>query len=153
VSFVEPQVLQVNHVAGLDVTAYRLDPIAHDLVERLNVALEQLAQTIGDRSHPKLVAWLALWTAEVRGDDQRRSRVQKLGQRGQARSDPRVVGDVAVFQRDVVVDADEHATPADVDEVVEGSKCHVTALTAPRRPSPPGRRAGSNIPTRCRTSR
>ena len=70
-------------------------------------------------------------------------------ERRQRRADARVVGDAAVLERHVEVDADEDALARDVGRRGRNAAACTDALRAAARDRP----AGSCSPTRCRTSR
>src|SRR4029079_10036112 len=90
----------------------------------------------------------ALRAAEVRGQNHRRALLERVCDRRQRGPHARVIRDAAILQRDVEIDADEHA-PAAEREVPNGTHA-VTVPAAPCRAA--DRRSGSNSPTRCRTT-
>ena len=120
----EPEVLEEHDVAGLDVAADRLGPVADDLVEGHHVDAEQLRQAVGDGPEAELVLRLALRPPEMRGDHERGAPVEELAERGDGRADPHVVGDPAALERHVEVGADEDPGAGDVAEIVEGAERH-----------------------------
>ena len=94
-----------------------------------------------DRSQAQAVLDLAVGPAEVAGEDDPRARAGAAGRdRRDRRTDPRVVGDLAVGERDVEVDADEDAFPGDVD-VADGELVH---RSVGRGQTATGRRAATN---------
>jgi hypothetical protein len=60
----------------------------------------------------------------MRGGDDRGAALAELGEGRQARPDASVVGDLAVPQRDVQVEADEDASAGEVAEILERSETH-----------------------------
>ena len=79
-------------------------------------------QMLGDRLQAELRLRLALRPAEMRREDHRRAVIERVGDRRQRRANAGVVGDPAVLDRDVEVDADEHA-PAVEAKVVNVFIC------------------------------
>src|ERR1700730_6594843 len=75
------------------------------------------------------ILWLraTLRPAKVRGEDETSSLVNGETQRRKGFADARVVGDETVLDRDVEVDADEHALAVEL-EIVDGEFAHVTDL-------------------------
>src|SRR5690606_18120588 len=97
-----------------------------------------------------------LRTPEVRNEHQGRALVEQQLDGGQGRLDPRVVGDLAVGQRNVEVNTDQRLPPVDV-EAGGGDAGLVEASLDFRhlriRPWSRVRQRGSSSPTRCRTRR
>ena len=134
---VEAEVLEEQHLAGAEALDGVLRPDAERVAGDRHVAAEQLGQALPDRPEPEAVLDLAVGAAEVAGEDDRApawSSALIVGMRG---PDARVVGDLAVGQRDVEVDADEDALARDVD-VADGELVHRPAQAAT------GRRAATN---------
>ena len=125
---VEAEVLEQDHPAGFEreSLARLLDLGTEDAVRRhvLHHASEQLRQQFGDRAEAQGFVHPAMWPTEVRRGHDRRAPLEELGERRHARSDPGVVGDHAVGERDVQIQADEDAPSRDVAEVVERSEAH-----------------------------
>ena len=114
---------------------------------------QQLPQPPGDGRHREGGVG-PLRPAEVRADrDLLRVVLEQVLERRQRGADARVVGDAAVLERHVQVAAHEHALAGDVGLADGARLTHSLRPAASRRPSPPGRRAGTSSPTRCRTSR
>ena len=89
-------------------------------------AAQQLADARGDGPQAHLRIRLALRSAEVRGEDHARgARLERVIDRGQRLADARVVADDAALERDVEVDADEHA-PALELEIANRAFGHVS---------------------------
>jgi hypothetical protein len=86
-----------------------------------HVGAQQLGQPRGDGREREL-RLAVLGPPEVGGQEEPRAAAAQLLQGRQRGADPRVVGDRAVLQRHVEVDADEDAPAAEVAEVVEGSQ-------------------------------
>jgi hypothetical protein len=115
---------QVGVVLGLarleaDVLEHDHVPVGHviEIGGELHLGLQELAQALGHRpQRQRLVA--ALGAAEVRRQHQPGAALAQALDRRQRRADARVVGDRALVQRDVEVDADEDPLAVDV-EVVE----------------------------------
>ena len=156
----EAEVLEEDRLAG----PHPLDGILRADPERIagdrHVAAEQLAQPLADRAKTEPVLDLPVGPAEMARQDHPGPFVQEGHDRRQRGADARVVGDLAVRQRDVEVDADEDALPGRV-EVPNGQLVHRESFRgAIRRPRPAaelprtrsGRRRGSCSPIRCRTS-
>ena len=80
-----------------------------------HVAAEELRQALGDRPQAEAVLDLAIGPAEVAREDHPRPVGQEVVDRRDRGTDARIVGDLAVLQRDVEVDANEDALPGDVD--------------------------------------
>ncbi len=80
-----------------------------------DVALQQLPQSIGDRLQAELRRRLALRPPQVRRKNDRRALVERVVNGRQRRGDARVVGDRAVLDRHVEVDADEDALAAEIE--------------------------------------
>jgi hypothetical protein len=59
--------------------------------------------------------------AQVRDEHDPRAASAQLVDRGKRCADSHVVGDLAIVERDVEVDADEHALAVQVAEIGEGS--------------------------------
>ena len=72
-------------------------------------------KSIGHRLQAELRRRLALRPAEVRGENHRRALVERVLNRRQRRGDARVVGDRAVLERHVEVDADEDTLAAQIE--------------------------------------
>ena len=85
---------------------------------------EELAQTLGDRPQAEAVLDLAVGPPEVAGQDHPGALAEEGPDRRDRRPDPRVVGDLAVLERDVEVDPDEDALAGRVD-VADGELVHV----------------------------
>ena len=67
------------------------------------------AQALGDRPEPEAVLDLAVGPAEMAGQDDPRALAEQVADRRDRGADARIVGDLAVLERDVEVDADEDA--------------------------------------------
>ncbi len=83
-----------------------------------DLGAEQAGEVLGDRREREL-RLAVLRPAEVRDEQQPRAALAQLLDRRQRGADAGIVGDRAVRQRDVEVDADEAALTGDVAEVVE----------------------------------
>ena len=130
---VEAQVLQKQRLAGLQLTRHLFGNLAHAVgreghVLRLVEGLvEQHAQTPGHGAQTHRLHRLALGPPQVRTEDHLGLVAQRVLQRGQRLADARVVGDDAVLQRNVEVDADEHALIGKV-EVADGKLWHTDRI-------------------------
>src|SRR5204863_10143768 len=81
---------------------------------------EQFARTARDRAKAHVLIRLALWPSEVRCEnDCRRARLDRKLDRRQRRLDACLVADHAGFEGHVEVDADEDASPAEI-QVADG---------------------------------
>ncbi len=131
-SGIEPEILEQNHLSGLDVRANGRGGLSYNLVERHHVAAKQLRQAVGHRSQPQVLDDRALRATEVRREHERGSPVEELVQRRKGRADPEIVRDLPCIKRDVEVHANENPFPGYVAEVVEGSQhqsCEATSWT------------------------
>ncbi len=90
----------------------------HVLVVTQDV-VEERAEVIDERAKAHRRDGLALGTAEVRAEDDLGLVAERVLDGGERLADARVVGDDAVFERHVEVDADEHALVGEV-EVANG---------------------------------
>ena len=79
-----------------------------------HVPTHQLRQDLPDRPQAQPVLDLAVRTAEVAGQDDRGPRVEEQVDRRDGGPDARIVGDPAVGERDVEVDANEDPFAGDV---------------------------------------
>ena len=112
---------------------------------------------------------LALRPPEMRGEDDGRTALQRVLDRRQRRRDAGVVGDATVLDRDVEVDADEHARARETQIANEyfgilGSTDSLRTQSLKYRSESlwlvvtatgvfaADRRSGSSSPTRCRTT-
>ena len=111
-----------------------------------DVAPQQLGQALADRSQPQAVDDLAVRPAEVAGQDDVGARLQEVADGRDGGADARVVGDLAVRERDVEVDAHEDALAGDV-RVADGQLVHVLRWLGLRR-RVRRRRAGARRRTR-----
>ena len=152
---VEAQVLEHQDLARAEALDRVLRPDPERVAGDRHVAAQELGQPLPDRPQAQAVLDLAVRTAEVAGQDDRGAALQQGVDGRDGGPDPRVVGDLAVRQRDVEVDADEDAFAGDVD-VADGELVHRSIRRrragAPRR-TRSGRRCGSCSPIRCRTRR
>ena len=157
---VEAQVLEEEELARPESLDRILGADAQRVAGHRDVAPEQLGQTLrrraagGGRPGPCRRAGRG-------GSRGRRARPapRRWTDRRQGGPDARVVGDLAVLERDVEVDADEDTLAGRV-EVANGELVHGAGPIRPgrRRAGGPrrsrsGRRRGSCSPTRCRTRR
>jgi len=112
---VEPQVLEQDevraaaHVRGRHGRARR---IADAIVRKRHGPLEQRLEPRRHGLEAELRRRLALGAPQVRRQDHRGALVQRVLNRRQGRRDAGVVGDRAVLDRHVEVDANEHALAA-----------------------------------------
>ena len=86
-------------------------------------AADQLAEPLGDGPQAEAVGDLAVGPAEVAGEDDPRALRLQVADRRQRGADARVVGDLAVRERDVEVDAHEDALARGV-HVTDGELVH-----------------------------
>jgi len=120
-----------------------------------DVAAHEAAQDLADRPQAQAVLDLSVRSTEMARQDDLGALGQEGVDRRDRRTDPRVVGDLAVGERDVEVDTDEDALARGV-EVANGQLVHRfrrgRRRAVERQRSRSGRRRGSCSPTRCRTS-
>ena len=90
-----------------------------DVVDEDDVAADEALQHAAHGPQRVLRVRLALRPAEMRAQDDPRPVVDQVADRRQRRANARVVGDRAVGDRHVEVDAHEHALAFDVD-VLDG---------------------------------
>ena len=119
----EPEVLEEDRLAR----AHPLDGVLRADAERVagdrHVPAEELAQPLPDRAQAEPVLDLAVGPAEVAREDHPRPAVEQGHDRRQGGPDPGVVGDLAVGEGDVEVDADEDPLPGGI-EVADGQLVH-----------------------------
>ena len=111
----EAEVLEEDRLA----VAHPLDGVLGADAERVaghrHVPPEELAQPLADRPQAEPVLDLAVGPAEVAREDDPRAVGEEGRDRRQGGPDPRVVGDLAVGERDVEVDAHEDALARGVE--------------------------------------
>jgi hypothetical protein len=126
---VEAEVFQQQGLAGLEIVGQlqsdRADAVRgeSDILVGVEDAVEQRAQAHGDRAKADGRNFFALGTAEVRGEDDAGLAAQSVLDGGNGFADARVVGDDAVLERDVEVDADQNTFAGEV-EVADGQLRH-----------------------------
>ena len=145
---VEAEVLEEDRLAR----PHPLDGVLGADPERVaghgHVPPQELAQALADRPQPEPVLDLAVGPAEVAGEDDLRARAEERRDRRQGGPDARVVGDLAVGERDVEVDADEDALARGV-EVADGQLVH--GHRRPRRQAAATGRRAATKPIRSAT--
>ena len=118
---VEAQVLQQQRLPRLQLARHLLGNLADAvgreghvlrLVEEL---VQQLAQSRGHGAQAHRLHHLALGASQVRAENDLGLVAQRIFDRRQCLADARVVGDGAVLQRNIEVDADEHALVGKVE--------------------------------------
>ncbi len=116
----EAAVFQQGYAALRKLLEPDLDLRPDTVVELHDVHAQELAEPRGDRIHAQSVVGAILGTPQVRDKDDPAARglAQVINGR-QRRADAGVVDDLAVLERDVEVDAHEHALADDVD-VLDG---------------------------------
>ncbi len=118
---VEAQVFQQQGLAGLKLARHLLRDFADavgregDILARLEDVIEQEAQAGDQRPQAHGFDRLALGPAEVRAEDDLGLVAQGVLDGGQRLADAGVVGDDAVLQRHVEVDANEHTLVREVE--------------------------------------
>ena len=118
------QVLEQHDAAGGRAAHGGLGRGADTVFGERHGATQQLTRSRGDRAQAHVRIRLALGTAEMRGQDHAsRARVERVSDRRQRLANASVVADDAALERDVEVDADEHASAFQV-EVANRSFCH-----------------------------
>ena len=111
----EAQVLQQQGLAGLELARHLQRDVADavrrkcDVLREIEDLFEQQAQTRHQWAQTHRLHWLALGPAEVRAQDDLGLVAKSVLQGGKGLADAGVIGDEAVLQGDVEVDADEHA--------------------------------------------
>ena len=111
---VEAEVLEHEHLARPQALDRVLGPDPERVAGDRDVPAHQLGQDLPDRPQAQPVLDLAVRPAEVAGQDDRRPGVEERVDGRDGGPDARVVGDPAVGQRDVEVDANEDAFAGDV---------------------------------------
>ena len=120
---VEAEVLEQQHLAGAEPLDGVLGAGAERVAGDRDGLAQQLAEALADRAEPEAVADLAVGAAEVAGEDHAGALRLEVADRRERRADARVVGDPAVLERDVEVDADEDALARGV-QVPDGELVH-----------------------------
>jgi hypothetical protein len=105
---VKAQVLEQNHAAGVGRDRL-LSGRAHTVTGEGHGSSEQFRQMIRDRLECELVIDLALGTAKVRGQNDRRTLREGVGDGRQSATHTRVVADHPILDRNVEVDAHKYA--------------------------------------------
>jgi len=126
----EAQVLQQQHLAVAEPPKRVLRPGAKRVAGHGNGLAKELAQPRAHGSEPEAVADLAVRTAEVAREDDARALRLKVADRRDRGADARVVGDLAVLERDVEVDAEEDALARGV-QVADGQLVHGSIPSGP----------------------
>ena len=113
----EAQVLEEHHAAARAVDHLHgiLRRRADAVVDELHGPSEQLREVTCDGRQAELRVRLSLRPAEVAGEDDRGAALERVSNRRQRRRDPRVLGDPAVLQRNVEVDAGEDTLALEVE--------------------------------------
>ena len=120
----EAQVLEQHHAARAGGIDRRLRLARRRSRRRTAPAgAEQLRQPLGDRPSENSGLGSPFGRPRCDAQDHRRARVEQVLDRRQRRADARVVGDRAVLDRHVEVDAHEHALARDVEL---GAACDAT---------------------------
>jgi len=112
---VEAEVLQQEHVPRPELVDRGHHARAQCVTGHPHRTAEQLAEPVSDRLQAQRVVHLSLRPAQVAGQDHAGPLLQQVDQRGQTGADARVIGDLAIVQRDVEIGAQEHALSRDVD--------------------------------------
>ena len=105
----EAQVLEEDALARLEALDRVLGTGAKGIARDRYRHLEQLRKPLGHRPQAHAVLDLAVGPAEVAGKNDDRPLGQQRLDRRQCGHDPAVVGDLAVLERNVEIDADEDA--------------------------------------------
>ncbi len=111
---VEAEVLEHEHLARSEALDRVLGADPERVAGDRHVPPHELGQDLADRPEAEPVLDLAVRPAEVAGEDHRRPGVEERDDGRDRGTDARVVGDPAVGQRDVEVDADEDPFAGDV---------------------------------------
>ena len=118
---VEAEVFEQQGLARLEVGGElkrdRADAVGGegDVLVGVHDVVEQRAQARGDGSQAHRGYFGSLGAAEVRGEDHLCLTAQRVLDGGDGLADARVVGDRAVFERHVEVDADEHTFAGEIE--------------------------------------
>ncbi len=134
----EAGVFQADDVAGLHRGDRALGRFADAIVDEFDRALDDVRDLGGDRLE-RLLRIAPLGAAEMRQQDHLGALVGDLGDGGRHALDARCVADDAVLNRDVQVDAHQHALSLHVDVVKGAERAHGLAQTGSVRstcPSP-----------------
>ena len=127
----EAEVFEQEGLAGLEITGELGGDLADavggegDVFVLVDDVVEEQAEAVDDGAEAHGVDGLALGTAEMGGEDDLGFVAEGVLDGGDGLADAGVVGDGAVFEGDVEVDADEDALVGEV-EVANGEFGHVT---------------------------
>ena len=132
---VEAQVLEEQQLAGSEPPHGVLGSRAERVAGHRDRASEQLGQPLRDRPEPERVLDLAVGAAQVTGEDEARALREQVLDRRQRGADALVVGDLAVLEGDVEIDADEDAFARRVG-VADGELVHGGVLRGADRRGP-----------------
>ena len=134
---VEAEVLEKDHAAARTVDHLHgiLRRRADAVVDELHGPSEQLREVTCDGRQAELRVRLSLRPTEMAGEDDGGAAIERVSNRRQRRRDPRVVGDPAVLQRNVEVDANEDALALEVEVLDRELRHYSPFLTSIRRRS------------------
>jgi hypothetical protein len=120
---VEPDVLEKQQLAVLEVCGEQPRALPHRVEGELDRSAEQLGEAVGYRAQRVRGIGRALRPAEVCGDDDPCPVLEQPGVGRQRGTDPSVVGNPAVLERDVQVGADQDPPTLDpvLDQIVKSA--------------------------------
>src|SRR6266436_3820195 len=119
----EANVFEEEDVAVSELIAFRLRDGSDTIRGKSNRPADEFFELLGDLTERIFRFRAALGTAEMRSDHQTAAFLNDEAECGDGFANARVVGDDAVFERDVEVHADENTLSANV-EVVDGELVH-----------------------------
>ncbi len=111
----EAEVLEQERLARPEPANRILGADPERIARARHVHPEELAQALGDRPQAQSVLDLAVGPAEVAGQDDPGALREQGPDRGEGGPDARVIGDLAVLEGNVEVDADEDTLATRVD--------------------------------------
>ncbi len=137
---VEPEVLEQQQLPRSQALEGILGAEPERVPRHRDVATQQFGEALADGPQAQAVGHLAVRPAEVARQDHPGTLLDEQQDGRDRGPDPRVIGDLAVGQRDVEVDADEDAFAGDVG-VADGELVHgvPAAVRRPRRAGAPRR--------------
>src|SRR5688572_9145945 len=113
--FMKTQVLQQQQIAVLHRFAFSSNVVADTVFSKGNLFSQQTGKVLGHGVQAVLLDTLPLGTTEVRSQYHARALIEGVVNRRKAGPDARVVFNLAIFDRNVEIDADEDALTLQID--------------------------------------